>query len=883
MQPTLAPSVGKIEGIGATPLPGASEGGGTEAIGAMASVWWPRIRTWVLVALGVLIAVALGQALHGLLREVHYEDVMTAVKLTPDSDIVLALLATAASYIALTSYDASSLRYAGASVGRTTVMLTSFVAYALANTIGLGPLTGGAVRTRMYAAAGLETGQIAQVIVFNAVAFGLGISAFGALGLLWGAADVAPLLHVHAGFLRAGAFALLMGLGAFLWLCARRRELHVGSSWTLRLPTLGLAAQQLVISALELGASAFALWLLLPGDRIALPTFLAFYAIAVTAGIVSHVPGGVGVFEAVMLLASGSQVPTEAMLGALLVYRGIYYVLPLVLATALIITHESRSGVAAPIGRAAVRLSPRLMAALALIAGLWLLVSGATPLTEDAKEILHALRVPLPLVEASLFLGSVAGLGMLLVARGLFHRLDAAWWTALGLSVVAAVLALPKGIALNEAALLAVIVVLLVISRRQFDRPSSLFSQRLEPEWLLMLACVFAATVWILFFAYQEVGYTSRLWWQFELDAEAPRSLRALLGVALGGLAFGMWHLLRPPAGALPVPSREDIEHAAAIVRANPASEGCYALTGDKHMLFSPSGKSFLMFGKQGRSWISLFGPFGDRREWADLVWRFVELASAHGGRAAFYQIRPSTLPLFLDCGLRAYKLGEHAHIELADFSLKGAKRANLRSGMNRGDREGLVFQVLQPAEVEAVLPELRAVSDAWLQRQKAREKSFSIGRFDPDYLLRGPMVVVRREGKVIAFANLLVTDAREDASVDLMRYTPDSPPGTMDFLFAKTLLHLQAEGYKRFGLGMSPMAGMATRRHAPHWQRLCRLLFDHGERFYGFRGLHSFKDKFEPVWEARYLAAPGGVAPVLLMVDLAALVGGGVKGAVSK
>ena len=119
---------------------------------------------------------------------------------------------------------------------------------------------------------------------------------------------------------------------------------------------------------------------------------------------------------------------------------------------------------------------------------------------------------------------------------------------------------------------------------------------------------------------------------------------------------------------------------------------------------------------------------------------------------------------------------------------------------------------------------------------------------------------------------------AAQDAGVDLMRYVPDAPPGTMDFLFAKVLLHMQAQGYKNFGLGMSPIAGMATRRRAPRWQRLGRLLFQYGERFYSFRGLYNYKDKFEPTWEARYLAAPGGISPLLVLADVAALIGDGGK-----
>lgn len=838
---------------------------------------WARLKPWLLVLLGVALCAAVGLALHATLRDVQYGAMMEAVEGTHAGRIVLAVAATALSYLILTRYDASALAYAHAKVSAAAVLLTSFVAYALSNTIGLGPLTGGAVRTRLYAAAGLTPHQIAQVILFNAAAFFLGISAFGALALLWGASQVAPVLHLPAVLLQALAAPLLAGVAVFIGLCARRRAIQIGPRWSLRLPPAGLASRQLLISALELSASAAALWVLLPAERIPLPTFVVFYAMAVAAAIVSQVPGGLGVFEAVMLLVSTDHVPTEAMLGALLLYRGIYYILPLVVATTMLLTYELRSGVAAPVGRAAVRLSPRLLAALALVAGIWLLVSGVTPLTEDAHELLRTLNVPLPLIEASHFLGSVAGLGLLLVARGLFHRLDAAWWSAVVLSGVSAVLALPKGIALNEAALLSVLAVLLLISRRQFDRPSSLFSQRLEPGWLVALAIVLLACVSVLMFAYREVVYANRLWWQFELDAEAPRSLRALLGATLAGLAFGLWQLLRPPAGQ-PLPATaEELARAMAIVRSQPFAEACMAYTGDKSFLFSPSGKSFLMYGKQGRTWVSLFGPFGEPGEGADLVWRFVETAQAHGGRPAFYQVRPASLPLYLDCGLHAFKLGEFAHIELPQFNLKGARRANLRSGVNRGEREGLGFEVVRPPAVAPLLDELQQVSDAWLQRHGAREKAFSVGRFDRAYLAHLPVAIVRStQGRIVAFANLLVADGAQEAGVDLMRFGADAPPGAMDFLFAKVLLHLQAEGFKRFCLGMAPMAGMARRRRAPSWQRLGRLLFDHGERFYQFRGLHSFKDKFEPAWEARYLASPGGLSPLLVLMDLAALIGDG-------
>lgn len=863
----------------AVPAPAPDDGLPAPLVAAAGA--WTRWRT-LLVTLAVLLVVGLvGFALRDLLAQVHYASVLDAIHATPAASLLGALGATALSFLALAGYDHSGLRYAGAKVDRGTVALTSFTAYALGNTVGVGVLTGGAVRMRMYAAAGVEPAKVAQAIAFNASAFGLGVTSFGALGLLWGADQVATVVPLSATLLRALALALLLGVGLLLWLCARQDTLRLGR-WQLRLPPPVLAWQQLLISAADLGAAGAALWFLLPAGAVDLPSFIAFYAMALALSVLSHVPAGLGVFEAVILLACAHRAPPEAVLGALLLYRGIYYLLPLLLATLLLAAWELREGVAAPVGRVAVHLSPMLLATLAFVAGVWLLFSGVTPSSDEAQQLL-ALNVPLPIVEASHFIGSIVGLGLLLVARGLFHRLDFAWWAALGLSALSAALALPKGIALSEASLMVALALLLLISRRQFNRRSSLVEQRLEPEWLLAVGVVLVAAVWVLFFAYQDVEYAHQLWWQFEVDAQAPRSLRAITAVALATAVVALWHLLSPPEGRWPLPTAAELDRAAAALAADGHAAACLALVGDKHLMFSPSGRSFIMFGRHRRSWVALFDPVGDPQEAEDLVWRFMEAAAAHGGRAVFYQVRPASLPMYLDAGLRVFKLGEHAQVDLAAFNLKGGARANLRSGVNRAEREGLRFEWHEPGQVPALLDELREVSDAWLATQQAREKSFSLGHFDPAYLSRLPVAVVRQGDRIVAFANVMRTATPDEAAIDLMRHRPEVPNGTMDFLFARLMLHLREAGYRRFGLGMAPMSGMAEHPLASRWQRYGRLVYEHGRRFYNFQGLRSFKEKFGPEWEARYLVAPGGAAALLALSDTAALIGGGLRGVVGK
>ncbi|HKE94610.1 MAG TPA: lysylphosphatidylglycerol synthase domain-containing protein, partial [Povalibacter sp.] len=421
-----------------------------------------RWKPWLIGGIALVIALLLAHTLQGLLIEFSYQELVDAIRSTPGTALALAVLATLISFLALTGYDHSSMRYVGANVSYPVAAQTAFIAYALSNTIGLGVLTGGAVRMRLYGAAGVEAGTISRAIAFNAAAFILGISVVGAGALLRGAQSVAPVLHLPTLLLQVVASLILLAAATLLVLCRDGNERRLFGRIRIRLPSVSLALQQLLFSAIDIAATAAVLWFLLPAGTIGFPAFVGFFAIAIVLGVLSHVPGGLGVFEAIMLVALRDHVPTEALAAALVLYRLIYYVLPLLLALGLLVILEVRRGTATAVTQAAVSLAPLLLAAYTLVVGVMLLISGVTPATDEATELL-ALHVPLPLVEASHFLGSIAGLGLLFVARGMLLRLDAAWWAGLLIGIVSMVLCLPKGIAVSEAALIAFLVLALAL------------------------------------------------------------------------------------------------------------------------------------------------------------------------------------------------------------------------------------------------------------------------------------------------------------------------------------------------------------------------------------------------------------------------------------
>jgi phosphatidylglycerol lysyltransferase len=642
-------------------------------------------------------------------------------------------------------------------------------------------------------------------------------------------------------------------------------------------PTRRDFVAQTALAVVDVFGAGLALWALLPAAHVGFGEFITVFSAAMLLGMIGHTPGGVGVFEAAMVFALGGSVQTPDVLAALLAYRAIYFGLPLILSAGVMAAFEGR----ALKGRFAFlkphhvsQLAPLFLSIVTFVVGSMLVISGATPAFKMRIALLQTV-LPLWVLESSQLLGSVLGVLLLFVARGLMRRLDAAWWLALGLAVANLVLSLTKGLAFVEVGVLAFLVGLLILTRERFNRRSSLFAERFTATWLFSIGMVMAVATWIMFFAFRDVPYQSDLWWQFAFDERAPRALRATLAAGIFALTFGIWQLLRPAAGRFVKPAPQDLADAARIFRAQERSDAGLAMMGDKSFLFSESREAFLMYAKHGRTWAALHDPVGPRREWAGLIRQFVELAHKHNGRAAFYQVRADALPLYLDAGLTLMKLGEEAHVALSDFDLKGSHRSHLRYALKRGERDGFDTEVIGPECIAASMPMLRAISDDWLDSRSAREKSFSVAAFNEEYLAAQSVLLVRQQGAPVAFVTFMTTDLHTEATVGVMRHVASASPYAMEYLFTKLALHLKEAGFKSLSLGIAPLSGMEPTPLASHWHRLAGLVWRFGGRFYNFRGLRGFKSKFQPRWEPRYLAASGSVGVFFTLADLSLLAGG--------
>ena len=846
-----------------------------------------RYKAWLMPAVTLLIFSVAVVVLHHSLSHLRWADVAEELGRTPYHHIVLASICAFCSYGVLTLYDLLSLRIIGHKLPLWRVIETSFTAYAVGHSVGLSSISGGSVRLRQYSADGLKPLEIAAVVALCSLTFTLGVSALLGMSLILEGEQAQTVLHIKLPVAHRLGGIILFLVAFYLFVTAVRKSPLKISGQTFKLPPFRFSVAQLVTSCVDLSFAAATLYFLLPSQlALSFPAFIGIYVLSIAAGVASNVPGGLGVFEGVMLLML-PDVPSDKLLGAVLLYRLIYYIAPFILGMVLLLWGEwevQSKRWEEPI-RLAKRwlgfLIPEALSVLVFLAGAVLLFSGSWPAIGKRMEWL-ADMLPLGVVELSHLAGSAVGVGLLILARGLYRRLDGAWWLTQILIVVGIIAQLLKGVDYEEATLLLVVGTMLWVSRARFYRRAPLLAHRFSFWWFINVALVLGAAIWLGFVAFKNVSYANHLWWDFAFDADAPRMLRASLLAVFIASIFAMAQLLGASRPRADLPTPAELEKASVCLSKSTETMANLALLGDKQFLFCDEGDAFIMYQRGGRSWVALGDPVGNPDRFEKLAWSFREMCDKHGGRPVFYEVSSAQLPLYLDIGLSLVKLGEEARVPLANFGLEGPKRAELRQAKRKAEqRDGLSFRIIQPADVLTHIEQLRLISDDWLIAKSVAEKGFSVGNFEPDYLCRFPIAVAEKGGEIVAFANLWRT--ANEVSVDLMRYGSNAPRGVMDYLFVEMMLWGRANNFQWFNLGMAPLSGLEKHPLAPLWHKLGLLVHRYGEPFYNFDGLRRYKEKFDPIWRPRYLASPGGLALPRILLDTASLIAGGMKEVVFK
>lgn len=199
---------------------------------------------------------------------------------------------------------------------------------------------------------------------------------------------------------------------------------------------------------------------------------------------------------------------------------------------------------------------------------------------------------------------------------------------------------------------------------------------------------------------------------------------------------------------------------------------------------------------------------------------------------------------------------------------------SNMRNIKNKFERENYHFEIIEPPFNDDLLQELKAVSNEWLGGR--REKGFSLGFFDEAYLNKSEIAILKNSDEnVIGFASLMpVYDQDQTISVDLMRFLPNSPSGTMDFIFLSLFDWAKENGYTKFNLGMAPLSNVGLSKYSFFSEKVASQIYFHGQVFYHFQGLRKFKEKYHVSWVPKYLAYRKKSSLPITMAQVTLLIG---------
>ena len=304
-------------------------------------------RFWHYFGIAAAIAVfaAAVWALTWQLRDLRWDDLFHQLEAIPLHRILTAIAATFAAYLVLAAYDHTAFRYIGRRMAFGRVAFVSSISYAFSHNLGFGVLTGGAVRLRFYTDWGVPPGDIARVVLYAGIVYYLCGLSVGGLLALPNAAALGAVLKLDTGLVRAVAAVLVLFGALYVMWCLRGSPVfHVGGRQVTP-PKLRHGLIQFCVGTLEWVFTSAVLYLVLPPDfGMSYWHFVAVYVLAYTAGYISHVPGGLGVFETVLLVLMPDTVPTHVVAAGVITYRVIYFLMPLALALALFGAYEAAKG-----------------------------------------------------------------------------------------------------------------------------------------------------------------------------------------------------------------------------------------------------------------------------------------------------------------------------------------------------------------------------------------------------------------------------------------------------------------------------------------------------------------------------------------------------------
>lgn len=765
----------------------------------------------------------------------------------------------------MTLYDFIIVEHLKLKINKISIFRISFFANTMNNISGLGGLTGASIRAVLFKKSTPDSDDVINYELLLVPATGIGLSILSILSIIK-YKYMEPIIQQYKWLLVIlAAFIVYLILYFFIdkiyyWL---KKKTYNGFSKE----KLAVKIKLLIISFLEwFSAYIFFAFIVRQFSKdLDVFVILGVFTLASVAGIASMLPGGAGSFDLIVMLGFVQYgLSPEHNLAILLLYRTFYYFIPLaasVIINLLLQLKNDRSSTS--IGDLkkfkeflykTSNFTNILLRILVFLSGLVLLISALIPGIAERIKLASEL-LSFPILQWSHQLSICIGILLIFMSIEIGMKVKRAYSLTLYLLSFGATFTFLKGFDYEEAVFVCIVFLLLYLSKNSFYRKSLPFN------WFNTVINMLSALIGLLVYVKLKhlilIDFLSK--YNFSLILKNVTLHPYIAGVIayVSLIVFLIiWQITKPKI-------ERDIRYEVADVNKIKVFLDKYNghyLTHliylcDKNIFWAVSNQVAVIYQKSHNIIVVLGDPIGDPKYFMEGISEFQEFIDEYGYKAAFYQVSDSFLPIYHDYGYDFFKLGETALVHLDEFDLNGSKSRDFRNVISRFQRDGYSFELFDTLPDELIEP-LKKISDEWLEGRK--EMGFSLGKFDVSYLKRSPISIIKKieTNEIIAFASIMPSyDNQQSASIDLMRFKKEVPGNTMTFLILNLLISYKECGYKIFNLGMAPLANVGKAHKAHFTEKLANLFTHYGSHFYSFEGLRNYKNKFNPHWEARYLA----------------------------
>lgn len=785
--------------------------------------------------------------------------------------IVLLLLVSA--IFPMFFYDVVIIKLLRISISKKKLIKQSLIVNSFSNLIGFGGLIGVMLRTSFYQSNDVGKGQLLKTIATVSLFFLSGISFLSWFILLW--YKNVPLL-AQTKWLLLAFISVSLYLPVLLLVTLRKNKDYTNQSILFRTKML-----LIFVSIFEWTAVFFAIWLLAFVMKIPFrfEDLFPIVIVAACAGIVSLIPGGLGSFDLVFIW--GTQylgIQNEKVVVLLLLYRIGYFFIPFIIGAFLFIKEywEKWNKTWGNLPSILIqRVSHFLLVILVFIAGLILLLSAALPGILERIKIAEDI-LSLPIISLSHQLSVATGFVLLGLSRGIQYKVKHTYSLTIIVLAIAAFLSLSKGFDYEEAIYLLIVAFLLRISKARFYRESYVLT------WGKMLFDIFI--IILITLMYLLIGYLNlpstkinipERFLPYMITDYQDLFYSAVIGLIIAIFILTMGKFIGKSQKWQMEPSfeqEEEIYQHLSKFKGNVLTHLIFLH--DKFVFWNSKRNVLFSYQVYADKIVVLGEPTGEASEFPHAIEEFMSISDLYGYTPVFYEVSNNMVPTLHENGFDFFKLGEEAFVPLNDFSLLGKKMKGARAVKNKFERENFIFMIMEPPFKSELIIELQEVSNEWLGGRK--EKGFSLGFFNESYLNKSEIAVVKnKDGNIIGFASLMpVYDENETISVDLMRFKPGSPSGTMDYIFISLFEWAKEKGFKHFNLGMAPLSNVGLSKFSFFSEKVAAQIYLHGQFFYHFQGLRRFKEKYEVTWIPKFLAYRKKSSLPITMAQITLLIG---------